>query len=189
MQETLVALKDLVQEGKIRAIGLSNESAWGTTKWQDVADQINAPRMATIQNEYSLLCRQFDTDMAEVSVNEDVTLISYSPLACGLLTGKYQSGACPEGSRLALTGNLGGRATDRAFAATQTYLDIANSNGLSCDHMAMAWQQSRPFPVSSIFGATHSDQLAHLLKGIDLSLGDDVLAAIEAAHKLHPMPY
>ena len=189
MEDTLCALKDLVDEGKLRAIGLSNESAWGTTKWVDVAEQMGAPRVATMQNEYSLLCRLYDTDMAEMSVNEDVTLISYSPLACGLLTGKYQNGARPEGSRLAINGTLGGRATDRAFEATQAYLDIAEKHGLACDHMAMAWQRHRPFPISSIFGTTNVAQLEHLLKGKDLTLNDDVLADIEAAHKQHPMPY
>jgi aryl-alcohol dehydrogenase-like predicted oxidoreductase len=97
----------MVKAGKIRSIGMSNESAWGMTKWVDVAEQHGLPRMATVQNEYSLLCRLYDTDMAEMAVNEDVTLLSFSPLACGLLSGKYQNGVVPSGSRVDLNGTRG----------------------------------------------------------------------------------
>ena len=125
MMDVLEALGDMVKAGKIRGIGMSNESAWGMTKWIDQAEAAGLPRMASVQNEYSLLCRLYDTDMAEMAVNEDVTLLSFSPLACGLLSGKYQNGAIPADSRLALTGNLGFRMTDRTLAVTQIYLDLA----------------------------------------------------------------
>lgn len=189
MAGVLTALQRAVDAGKIRAFGLSNESAWGTTRWIDVAEQVGGPRVASIQNEYSLLCRLYDTDLAEVAVNEDVLLASYSPLGCGLLTGKYQNGALPEGSRLALNGDLGGRKSDRVFAATQAYLDIAAKYGLDPVHMAMAWQDTRPFPISAIFGATTSAQLERILAGKDVKLGQDVLKDIEVAHKAHPMPF
>jgi aryl-alcohol dehydrogenase-like predicted oxidoreductase len=97
-----------VAEGKIRAFGLSNETAWGTMQWLRLAETAGGPRVAAMQNEYSLLCRLYDTDMAELA-QEEVTLLAYSPLAAGLLTGKYQDGAVPEGSRLARTPGLGGR--------------------------------------------------------------------------------
>ena len=189
MLETLEAADRAVKAGKIRAIGLSNESAWGTMKWLALAEKHGLPRMATMQNEYSLLCRLYDTDMAELSVHEDITLLSYSPLAAGLLTGKYQNGAVPEGSRLSLNGDLGGRKTDRAFAATQAYLDLAAKHGIDPVHMAMAWQRLRPFPISAIFGATTAEQLAHLLAGDQVSLSDEVMKEIDAVHRQHPMPY
>ena len=189
MMDVLEALGDMVRAGKIRAIGMSNESAWGMTKWIDRAEAAGLPRMASVQNEYSLLCRLFDTDMAEMAVNEDVTLLSFSPLACGLLTGKYQNGAVPQGSRLSINANLGGRVSDRLWPVVQAYLDLAERHGLDPVHMAMAWQRTRPFAVSAIFGATTSDQLAQILAGKDVALSDDVTAEIDALHRRHPMPY
>lgn len=190
MAGVLTALQKAVDAGKIRAFGLSNESAWGTTRWIDVAEQVGGPRVSSIQNEYSLLCRLYDTDMAEVAVNEDVLLASYSPLGCGLLTGKYQNGNLPERSRLALSAdNLGRRKTERVFVAVQAYLDIAERHGLDPVHMALAWQKTRPFPISAIFGATTSAQLQRILAGKDVTLSKEVLKEIEVAHKAHPMPF
>ncbi len=189
MMDVLGALDEAVKAGKIRAIGMSNESAWGMTKWIDQAEAAGLPRMASVQNEYSLLCRLYDTDMAEMAVNEDVTLLSFSPLACGLLTGKYQGGAVPEGSRMSINADMGGRMTDRVLGVTQTYLDLAERHGLDPVHMALAWQRTRPFAVSAIFGATRSDQLAHILKGKDVALTDEVIAEIDAVHQAHPMPF
>ena len=188
MLDVLSALDDCVKAGKIRAIGMSNESAWGMTKWIDQATAAGLPRMVSVQNEYSLLFRLYDTDMAEMAVNEDVTLLAYSPLACGLLTGKYQHDV-PAGSRLSINGNLGGRMTPRTLPVTQVYLDLARDHGVDPVHMAMAWQATRPFPVSAIFGATNTAQLAHILAGRDTMLTDELLAAIGAAHRAHPLPY
>ncbi|WP_341368712.1 aldo/keto reductase [Yoonia sp. BS5-3] len=189
MMDVLEALGEAQQAGKIRAIGMSNESAWGMIKWIDQAEAAGLPRMVSVQNEYSLLCRLYDTDMAEMAVNEDVTLLSFSPLACGLLTGKYQGGVIPDGSRMSLNNELGGRMNARTLPVTQAYLDLAAQHGLDPVHMAMAWQRTRPFPVSAIFGATTSDQLAHILAGKDLHLSDEVIAQIDVLHKAHPMPY
>ncbi len=189
MVDVLEALGEAVKAGKIRAIGMSNESAWGMTKWIDQAEAAGLPRMASVQNEYSLLCRLYDTDMAEMAVNEDVTLLSFSPLACGLLTGKYQGNTVPDGSRMSINADLGGRMNDRVLPITQRYLDLAARHGLDPVHMALAWQRTRPFPVSAIFGATSSDQLTRILKGKDVVLSDDVAAEIDALHKAHPMPY
>lgn len=189
MGGVLEKLKQAEQAGKIRSFGMSNESAWGSTKWIDIAEEIGAPRMASVQNEYSLLYRMYDTDMAEMSVNEDVVCFSYSPLATGLLTGKYQGGAVPEGSRMSIGPNLGGRATPRAFEAVDAYLEVAKKHGMSLAHMAMAFQRSRPFKVSAIFGATTSAQLTSLLEGKDLVLSDEVLKDIDTVHRAHPMPY
>lgn len=175
--------------GKIRAFGLSNESAWGTTKWIDIAEEMGGPRVASVQNEYSLLCRLFDTDMAEVSVNEDVVCFSFSPLAAGFLTGKYRNGAMPEGSRMTFGANMGGRNTVRVHEAVEAYVAVADKHGLDLAHMAMAFQRSRPFKTSAIFGATTVGQLEHLLAGKDLMLSTEVLADIDTAHRAHPMPY
>ncbi|MBI1416260.1 MAG: aldo/keto reductase [Limimaricola sp.] len=189
MDDVLGAMGRLVEAGKIRAFGLSNESTWGTTRWIDRAEAAGLPRVASVQNEYSLLCRLYDTDMAEMAVNEDVTLMSFSPLAAGLLTGKYQNGAVPAGSRMALNGDLGGRKSPRVFAAVQAYLDLAREAGLDPVHMAMAWQRTRPFTVSAIFGATTVDQLDRILAGRDVVLSDDLVKAIDTVHRTHPMPY
>ncbi len=108
MEDCLEALQAQVDKGNIRAFGLSNESAWGTAQWLRLSEEKGYPRLASIQNEYSLLCRMYDTDLAELSVNEDVGLMAFSPLGTGLLTGKYQNGAVPEGSRKTLNPDLGG---------------------------------------------------------------------------------
>ncbi|MDK3073878.1 aldo/keto reductase [Sedimentitalea sp. JM2-8] len=189
MRECLVALQDQVDKGNIRHFGLSNESAWGTAQWLRLSEDHGLPRVASIQNEYSLLCRLYDTDLAELSVNEDVGLLAFSPLAVGLLSGKYQNGAVPDGSRKSLNPGLGGRETDRVHCAVTAYLDIAARHGIDPVHMALAWCRTRPFMASAIFGATRMDQLDHALASVDVHLGDDVLSEIDAAHRAHPMPF
>ncbi|NOD29301.1 aldo/keto reductase [Ruegeria atlantica] len=189
MQECLEALQVQVDKGNICAFGLSNESAWGTAQWLRLAEQTGTPRAASVQNEYSLLCRLFDTDMAELSVHEDVGLMAFSPLGTGLLTGKYQGGAVPDGSRMSLSPQLGGRKSDRVFDAVAAYLDVAARHGLDPTHMALAWCRSRPFMMSAIFGATTVAQLEHVLAGADLTLSKELLAELDAVHKAHPMPY
>lgn len=189
MADVLGALGREIEKGRIRHIGLSNESAWGTMMWLQVAQAMAGPRMESIQNEYSLMCRMADTDLAEVMVHDEVSLLPFSPLAAGLLTGKYQNGAVPDGSRMAINGNLGGRKTDRAFEAVDAYAKVAQEAGLDMALMALAWSAQRPFVASSIFGATTADQLAHLLKAEDMTLSADVLKALDETHKKHPMPY
>lgn len=189
MMDVLGALDAAVKAGKIRAIGMSNESTWGMTKWIDCAEAAGLPRMASVQNEYSLMCRLYDTDMAEMAVNEDVTLLAFSPLACGLLTGKYNDGAVPAGSRMSIGPDLGGRMTPRTLPIAQSYVDLAAKHGVDPVHMALAWQHTRPFAVSAIFGATTSDQLAHILAGKDVTLSADLISDIDALHRANPMPY
>ena len=189
MDDVTGALADLVAAGKIRAFGLSNESAWGTTRWIDSAARTGGPRVASVQNEYSLLCRLYDTDMAEMSVNEDVALLAFSPLACGFLTGKYQGGAVPPASRMSIGPEMGGRNGPRVRDAVQVYLDLAREAGLDPVHMAMAWHRTRPFLSIPIFGATTIDQLNHLLAGVDVVLPADVVTRINDLHRLWPMPY
>lgn len=186
----LETMQSLVDAGKIRHFGLSNESAWGTAQWLRVADECGLPRVQSLQNEYSLLCRLFDTDLAELCHNEQVGLLSFSPLATGLLTGKYQGGTTiPDGSRMSLSPELGGRITPQVWPAVAAYQAIADKHGLNLAQMALAWCRTRPFMASAIFGATKMDQLKIALKSTEINLSDDVLAEITAAHKTHPMPY
>ncbi|MEM7753160.1 MAG: aldo/keto reductase [Pseudomonadota bacterium] len=188
-EATMEVLGDLVKEGKMRAFGLSNETAWGTIRWLDAAARTGGPRVAAIQNEYSLMCRHYDTDLAEVGYQEDVTLLAFSPLAVGLLTGKYANGATPDGSRRAINDTLGGRSNPKAFAAADAYVQVARDHGLDPVHMALAWCAERPFPTIPLFGATTAAQLDHILAGLDVTLTDEVTAALSKAHRDHPMPY
>lgn len=189
MSECLEALQAQVDKGNIRAFGLSNESAWGTAQWLRLAEAGGGPRVASVQNEYSLLCRHFDTDMAELSAHEDVGLMAFSPLAAGFLTGKYQEGAVPKGSRMSFVPDMGGRHRDRVFTAVSAYLDIAERHGLDPVHMALAWCRTRPFVMTAIFGATTVEQLAHILDGKELKLSKEVMREIGDAHRAHPMPF
>ncbi|MCW1955566.1 MAG: aldo/keto reductase [Roseobacter sp.] len=189
MEEALGALQREVERGTIRAFGLSNESAWGTCQWLAAAERTGAPRGASVQNEYSLLCRLYDTDMAEMSVNEDVGLLAFSPLAAGFLSGKYQGGQVPAASRMSLVPEMGGRMTPRVLEASAAYLAIAARHGLDPVQMALKWTLTRPFMGSSIFGATTLAQLEHALGAADVQLSGEVLAEIDAAHKAHPMPF
>ncbi|MFV0408474.1 MAG: aldo/keto reductase [Paracoccus sp. (in: a-proteobacteria)] len=195
MGDVLRALDEAIAAGKIRAFGLSNESAWGTTRWIDTAEAMGSPRPAAIQNEYSLLYRLFDTDLAEVAVNEGVTLLSYSPLAAGLLTGKYQNGAVPEASRIAVDiatggkGDLSGRKTQRALNAVDSYQQLARMSGLDLVHLSLAWQKSRPFHVVPILGATNVAQLDHQLAGLDAPIPADLKRAIDDLNQTWPMPF
>ena len=189
MHGIMARLKTHVAEGKIRAFGLSNESAWGTIQWLKASEAEGGPGVASIQNEYSLLCRGFDTDLSEVSCHEGVTLLAFSPLATGLLTGKYQGGAVPPGSRMTFGETLGGRVTDRAFVAVDVYLDIAKRHGLDLTQMAIAWCCSRPFPTIPIFGATSEAQLATALGAADIALSDEIINEINVAHRANACPY
>lgn len=189
MEDCLRTLADLQTEGKLRHFGLSNESAWGMAQWLRLADQGAGPRAVSLQNEYSLLCRLYDTDLAELGHNEKVTLLAYSPVGAGMLTGKYSGDATPAGSRRENQPDLNGRMTPRSVAATETYLAIARGAGLDPQQMALAWTLTRPFPALPILGATRLAHLENALKAAELTLPDDVLGAIAEAHRTHPMPY
>ncbi|GIT93060.1 NADP-dependent oxidoreductase [Jannaschia pagri] len=189
MAACLEALEQEVKRGTIRAFGLSNESTWGMDHWLRLSEAGHGPRAVAIQNEYSLMCRIADTDLTEMMCHEQVTMLAFSPLATGILTGKYLNGAVPEGSRKSLNDGLGGRWSDRVDPAVTAYLDIATRHGLDPVHMSLAWLQSRPFACSAILGATTVAQLEHGLKAQDMTLSDEVLAEIAGAHKAHPMPY
>jgi aryl-alcohol dehydrogenase-like predicted oxidoreductase len=189
MIEVLEESAKLIAEGKIRHIALSNETVWGAAKWLSLADRHGLPRMACVQNEYSLLCRQFDSDWAELSLLEDMPLLAFSPLATGILTGKYAGDVVPDGSRRTLNPDLSGRITPQVFPATAAYLGIAARHGLDPAQMAIAFCLSRPFSCFPIIGATTQAQLKTNLAAGDILLSPEVLAEIEQAHRQHPMPY
>ncbi|MEM1150939.1 MAG: aldo/keto reductase [Pseudomonadota bacterium] len=189
MDDVMGGLAELVAEGKIRAFGLSNESTWGTSQWLAAGERTKGPRIAAIQNEYSYLCRMpYDADMAELGVNEDVTLLAFSPLATGFVTGKYLDKALPQGSRHQISGGSP-RSSPKLDAAVRGYLDIAQKHAIDPVHMALAFCLQRPFPCIPIFGATTTAQLDHIAKGRDLKLSDEALADLAAAHRAHPMPF
>jgi aryl-alcohol dehydrogenase-like predicted oxidoreductase len=189
MVEVLTTAQALIAEGKIRAIGLSNETVWGAARWLHLADTLGLPRMATVQNEYSLLCRQFDTDWAELSLAEDMPLLAFSPLAVGLLSGKYAGDVTPEGTRRMHTPDLGGRITAQVFPAVAAYLGIAARHGLDPCQMAIAFCRTRPFLTVPIIGATDLAQLKTNLGAADLTLSPEVLAEIAETHRAFPAPY
>lgn len=185
---TLETLGDLVKEGKIRAIGLSNESAWGTQKYLSIAEEKGLPRVASIQNEYNLLYRNYDMDLAELSHHEDVGLLSYSPLATGLLTGKYLDGARPAGSRATINKDLGGRMQPLQEEPVRAYVELAKKYDLDPAQMAIAFCLTRPFMASVIIGATSMDQLKSCIDAADVTLSDEVLDGIANIYRRYPMP-
>ena len=189
IHETLVALKTLIDAGKIRQIGLSNESCWGTSQFLQIAEANNLPRVVSIQNEYSLLYRTHDLDLAELSHNENVGLLPFSPLACGLLSGKYQDGQKPSGSRMTISSDLNGRVTENSLAATDAYVAIARKHNLDPSQMAIAFCNQRPFVTSSIMGATTLEQLAINIGASEVSLSDEVLGDILEFYRRYPMPF
>jgi len=189
MQEVLQCLAELVADGKIRQVGLSNETAWGTAQYLRIAEQQNVPRMVSIQNEYSLMYRLFDLDLAELAHHENVSLLPYSPLAAGMLTGKYQGGIIPPGSRRSLQPDLFGRATESAQQVVDAYVEIAHRHQLHPAQMAIAFCNQRPFVASSIIGATDLQQLEQNLGAADLQLSEDVLNDIQQVYRQHPVPF
>ncbi|KQS68036.1 aldo/keto reductase [Rhizobium sp. Leaf371] len=184
----LHALDTQVKAGKIRAIGLSNDTVWGTQKLIDLADRHGLTRVASVQNEYNLLYRPHDLDFAELSHHESVGLLAYSPLAAGLLSGKYIGGARPDGSRLSINGDLGGRFTPHQEPAVEAYVALARDHGIDPSQLALAFVLSRPFTTSAIIGATTTEQLDINLGAADLVLTPELLNGIRRIHRLYPMP-
>ncbi|TDK37112.1 aldo/keto reductase [Rhizobium deserti] len=186
--EIMETAGELVSAGKIRAIGLSNETAWGTLQYLRIAEEKSLPRVASIQNEYNFLYRTFDLDLAEVAHHEDVGLLAYSPLAAGILSGKYQDGSRPEGSRATINKDLGGRLQPHQEPAVKAYAEIAAKHGLDLAQMALAFCLTRPFMASVIIGATSMEQLTTNIGAANVTLTEEVLADIAKVHRQFPMP-
>lgn len=187
--DILGAAGRLIAAGKLRAVGLSNETAWGTLQFLNASVQHDLPRIVSVQNEYSMLCRLYDTDMAELSAREEIGLLAYSPLAAGLLTGKYLEDSIPPGSRRTIQSTLFNRVTSQSLAATEEYAEIARKHSLKLSQMSLAFCLSRPFMGSVIIGATNREQLAENLGAAELSLDDDVLEDIASVRRQYPMPF
>lgn len=184
----LETLGDFVKEGKVRAIGVSNDTAWGVMKMLALAEKAGLPRLASIQNEYNFLYRPFDLDLSEVAHHEDVGLLAYSPLAAGLTTGKYIGGAHPTGSRLTINGDLGGRYTEYQDEAVRAYAALAREHELDLAQMQLAFSLTRPFMTSVIIGATTMEQLRTDIGALDVTLSDAVMKGIGKLHKKFPAP-
>ena len=187
--EVLESLSEIQKEGKIRYIGLSNETCWGTIQFLKYLKNFPNLKLVSTQNEYSLLCRLYDLDMAEMSHHENISLLAYSPLAGGFLTGKYLDGSVPKNSRLSRVSSLFGRINENSTLAVKEYVSLARSFNLEPVHMALAFCNQRPFMGSVIFGATDKLQLTKIINGLDLVLSDELLDEINKLYKKFPITF
>lgn len=189
IEETLAALAELVAQGKVRQIGISNETAWGAMRYLQAAESAGLPRIVSIQNPYNLLNRSFEVGLAEISHREELGLLAYSPLAFGTLSGKYIGGKVPAESRLTLFSDRYSRYSNpEGVHATQKYVALAQANGMSPAQMALAFINSRPFVTANIVGATTMEQLKENIGSIHVSLSDELLGEIEGIHTSQPNP-
>ena len=188
IEETLQTCSDLVKEGKIRHVGVSNETPWGVGQYLKLSEQLGLARIQSIQNPYNLLNRTFEVGLAEYAHRESVGLLAYSPMAFGVLSGKYLGGKQPENSRLTLFARFSRYASELATLVTEKYVNLARDHGLDPAQMALAYVNSRPFLTANIIGATSMEQLQTDIDSIDVTLSEEVLAAIEAIHHEHSNP-
>jgi len=196
-EETMTTLDELVKAGKIRVLGCSNETSWGLTKSIATSEKLGVARCHTIQNNFSLINRRFEDELAQVCRQEGVSLLPYSPLGGGVLSGKYNDDATPEGARFSGYLAMGGRqmamarrfVNEKSVAATKQFMQIAADAGISPVTLATAWSKQHSFVASTIVGATHEDQVDDILAAADITLGDDVLKQINKVSKeiLYPM--
>jgi aryl-alcohol dehydrogenase-like predicted oxidoreductase len=188
IEETLSALADLVTAGKVRHIGVSNETPWGVAEYLRIARETGAPRLVSIQNAYNLLNRVFEIGLSEIALRDQVGLLAYSPLGAGNLTGKYLGGAIPPGSRRAVAKQFTRYDTPGQSPASARYVALAHAHGLNPAQLALAYVNSRPFVTSTIIGATSLDQLRTDIASVEITLSNEVLAEIEAIHRAIPDP-
>lgn len=188
MLNTLRILGDHVTRGNIRHIGLSNETPWGTMRFLQLAEKHDLPRMVSVQNPYNLLNRTFEVGLSEVALQEDCGLLAYSPLAGGTLTGKYLNGQVPKGSRRDIDGRGSRYIKEHTDRVVQTYVDLANDNGLDAAQMALAFINKQRFLTSNIIGATSMEQLKTNIGSAQIDLSEDVVAEINKIHNSQPNP-
>ena len=186
--ETLAVLDELVKQGKIRVIGISNETPWGCAEYLRISREKELPRIVSIQNPYNLLNRTFEIGISEFSHREQVGLLAYSPLAFGALSGKYLNNQKPEGARLTLFERFNRYLNPQATKATEAYVNLAKKNDLDPSQMALSYVSSRPFLTSNIIGATSMEQLKMDIESINIELSDDVIKDIESIHEKIPNP-
>ena len=188
LEETLEALEEAVKAGKVRTVGVSNETPWGVMRCLALAEAGLGPRIVSIQNPYSFLNRSFEVRLAEVALREDCGLLAYAPLAAGTLTGKYLGGARPAGARRTLWPDNRRYQGQQAEAATQAYVGLARAQGLDPAQMAISWVTAQPFLTATIIGATSLAQLETDIGGAALKLPQDVLDRIEEIHRIYTYP-
>ncbi|MEE2767015.1 MAG: NADP(H)-dependent aldo-keto reductase [Pseudomonadota bacterium] len=187
IETTLRALEELVRSGKVRYIGISNETPWGAMEYLRLSQELELPRIVSIQNPYSLLNRSFEVGLAEIAHREAVGLLAYSPLAFGALSGKYLNGK-PENARLTLYPDYARYTKPNGAKATRAYVELARDHGLAPAQMALAYINSRPFLTSNIIGATTLEQLNQNIDSVNLTLEQDVLEKIETIHQSNSNP-
>lgn len=188
IEETLTILADFIRAGKVRHVGISNETPWGIAQFIRAAEKFDLPRIVTIQNPYSLLNRTFEIGHSEFSYREQIGLLAYSPLAFGVLSGKYLEGARPAGGRLTLFERFSRYTNPQVDRVVGDYIGLAKKYGIDPAQMALAFVTGRDFVVSNIIGATTLPQLQSNLDSINLTLNDEILAEIEAIHTRQPNP-
>jgi aryl-alcohol dehydrogenase-like predicted oxidoreductase len=188
IEETLEALGELTRSGKVRYAGLSNETPWGVHRFIQLADERGLPRIASIQNPYNLLNRSFEVGLAEMAIREDVGLLAYSPLAFGVLTGKFLNGARPPESRIVRWNRFARYNGEIAEKTTAAYVAIAREYGLDPAQMALAFVNQQRFVTSTLIGATTMEQLKTNLESVSVRLSEDVVQAIEKVHRAQPNP-
>jgi len=186
--QILQTFDEIIKSGKVRHIGISNEKAWGTMRYLAESKAHNLPRMLTIQNAYSLLNRVFEGDMAEIAIREQIGLLAYSPMAFGVLSGKYIQGTAGDTSRLKLFPRFSRYSSEQSTEATIRYLKIAEENDMTLAQMSLAFVTERPFLTSNIIGATTLEQLRENIDSIHINLNKDILDAIEKVHAEIPNP-
>lgn len=187
--EVLETMDALIKQGKIRHFGLSNESAWGIMKYLDLSEKHFLPRVASIQNEYSLLCRHFEPDLNEIAIQEECGLLAWSPLVRGMISGKYLNGAKPDGARLSIETRPEHRNDPNTDAAIIKYIELAQRYDLDVTQMALAFVNRQPFVTSTLIGATNMKQLKSNIASVELTLSTEVREKIEAIRRDHPMPF
>ena len=188
IEETFVALSQLVDEGLIGHIGVSNETPWGVMEYLRLARELDLPRIATIQNPYSILGRSFENGLSEMSIREEVGLLAYSPLAFGVLSGKYMHGAMPDGSRIKLFPRFARYSSANSQAATEGYYDVAKKHGLSLVELSLAFVCAQQFVTSCLIGATTMEQLKQNIDACQVALSDEVKADLNAVYQQYPDP-
>lgn len=189
IHQVLETLRDLIAEGKIRHVGLSNETPWGTMRFLEEGKvHSSLPRMITIQNPYNLLNRQFEVGLSEISIREHIGLLAYSPLGFGVLSGKYRGGMKPANARITLFPAYNRYISENSNKAIEQYYELAQEYNLSLTHMALAYVNSRPFVTSNIIGATSMTQLKENISSIEVDLSDELLKRIDDIHNEIPNP-
>jgi len=188
-EDILANLKKFIDQGKVRHIGVSNETPWGLSKYLELSKEKNLPRMLSVQNPYNLLNRTYEIGLAEISIREQAGLLAYSPLACGYLSGKYRNNQLPKNSRMERDGNFWSRYNNKnAEKAIELYYEISKRHSLDLAQMSLKFLEIQPFVTSVIIGATTMEQLKTNIESVNIDLSEDVIKEINDVQKIYPNP-